>query len=761
MSVECSSIFKRISLRILGLNEQFSDIDFYASEDNFAKLRSMLQCLDENAMDMKKPHACVTMSLDSLNIDVTNFVGGVTKTYCIAATFDENPTYWSALRVLIEWARTVRIVKSCGSEGIMTVVSFCHLFIYFATASPPRTKCDERSYTLMRIGKWMDGSVQNPLCGSLIYDFLTFVGSPENRDFLLAAVDPLTGDPLIKSDLLDELGTQGKHAVMLLAVHDGDIRKLFQFSTKKKIIRLELGYIDPKVASAARKRQCLNEIKAECNSTKCQNLLFELIERNGRFYVEVIGDYMHLPDVEKAINKIHNRVINARVRAGSVRYNTFHVANSTVIITELGQGHATEVSFTTYTGDMYAARHTGYWKSRLTIRSAHPNLNWRATEYQRYEIQFLKQISLFHEKRGLNVGKSRLERFFSDMQCNIRCGNHYFFNVPETLHNSFETLTLQSIEEKVAHLEEALNFEQQANIINDLQSSDSLTLIKNYDRIDDKKPLMLMPLQEMKKRFAEKNPKNKDILSTSTDKKTNGIRHSFYPIWSLGLESVRKFASEHGFKEVRPKSDEFYSSISVFWRQREFVIKCDRNGMIMEIRHRSTRWLSASFHESENAGDGGDVRTYLECRAVLDDDESCIETLVEYMHGRSIYTESFVKQIQKYYEWDDMNDPVSFSPRPLIPDVFHLNWRFRSMRLISPVLKFVNSDNDVLWLHGINDGLFHFQKSEFEWFPDHFEFEIRLCMEQLSDKALCKKSYDYSLHLFDYVKRAALLSDKK
>lgn len=65
----------------IGLSEEYSDIDIYTSEDDFVKLRSMMKCLDENVMDLTKPHACLTLSIDSLNIDVTNFVGGVNKTY--------------------------------------------------------------------------------------------------------------------------------------------------------------------------------------------------------------------------------------------------------------------------------------------------------------------------------------------------------------------------------------------------------------------------------------------------------------------------------------------------------------------------------------------------------------------------------------------------------------------------------------------------------------------------------------------------------
>lgn len=678
-------------------------------------------------------------------VNAKNFQLMLVEIFRLAAVLDDNPTYWSALRVLIEWARRVHIVKSCGSAGIMTVISFCHLFIYVATASPPQYTTDVENcapYTLVRLGRWME-SVNQPECGSLIHHFLSFVANPTNRDWLTDTVDPLTGDPLIKSDLIGELSTHAEYGLILLALYDGDVRKLFRFCTKKQLFRLDKRYIDPKNASDARKTQCLREIKAACKNN--QRLLFELVERNGLCYVEVIGEHKDMKDVEKSILNINSKVANTRSRAGALRHNTFHVANSTVIIIENGNGATTEVSFVTYDGDLYTARHTGFCKSRLMIRSVQPNYDWHTTEFNRFSTQFLKQIRLFHEKRHLNVGRTRIRRFFSEMQCNIRCGNHYFF-VPETFQQSFETLTVHTVEEKVAHLEEALVLEQQNNIVND-----SLTLTRRYDRIiDDKKPLMLMPLQELKKRSTEEKAKNRENVTTLPNSKTDGIRHSFYPIWTLGLENARQFAAQHGFTEVLPTSDEFYTSISVFWRQRELVIKCDKNGFIVEIRHRSTRWLSATFHKS--ATDGcGDVRTYLECRAVLDDDESCIETVVEYMHGRSIYTESFAKQMQSIYQQANNGD-ISFAPRPLIPDIFQLDWQFRSMRIISPVLKFANHDNDVIWLHNIYDGIFHHQKSEFEWFPNHSEFEIRPRIDQLTDDELCKKSYIYSLKLFNYIK---------
>lgn len=279
--------------------------------------------------------------------------------------------------------------------------------------------------------------------------------------------------------------------------------------------------------------------------------------------------------------------------------------------------------------------------------------------------------------------------------------------------------------------------------------------------MDDQKPVMLIPLQELKKKRTENGAQNLDDIASKAEKRNDGIRHSFYPTWTLGLDRAREFAHSLGFVEVQPTASDFYTTVSVFWRQREMVIKCDRDGMMMQIRHRSTRWLSATFHKAATHG-FGDVRCYLECRAVLDDDESCVQTIVDYMNGRSIYTESFVQQIREFYNGCQEVDDWKFSPRPLIPEIFQLNWKFRGMRLLAPLLKFVNDDGDVIILHNVNDGIFHYQKSEFDWFDSHFEYEIGVCMDhlnhgsgvELGDEVLCKKSYDYSLKLFDFVKNS-------
>lgn len=47
---------------MLGLNEEFSDLDLYASDNDLMNLSNKLKDIDENAFSMKKPHACVRMS---------------------------------------------------------------------------------------------------------------------------------------------------------------------------------------------------------------------------------------------------------------------------------------------------------------------------------------------------------------------------------------------------------------------------------------------------------------------------------------------------------------------------------------------------------------------------------------------------------------------------------------------------------------------------------------------------------------------------
>lgn len=47
---------------MLGLNEEFSDVDLYAGDENFQHLKNTLEVLDANIVVMSKPHACVSLT---------------------------------------------------------------------------------------------------------------------------------------------------------------------------------------------------------------------------------------------------------------------------------------------------------------------------------------------------------------------------------------------------------------------------------------------------------------------------------------------------------------------------------------------------------------------------------------------------------------------------------------------------------------------------------------------------------------------------
>jgi hypothetical protein len=305
---------------------------------------------------------------------------------------------------------------------------------------------------------------------------------------------------------------------------------------------------------------------------------------------------------------------------------------------------------------------------------------------------------------------------------------------------------LQQVEAAICKLEEALSLERQQNVIKDVKNDyNKQTLLQTRQEFVSQAPLALMPLQELKKR-TKKESREAQINSSTSAKKSSGIRHSFYPIWLHGIERVKEFAAQNGFWQVPLVSDDSYATISVYWRQRELVVSCDSKGMINHIRHRSVRWCSVTFKRFKEEG-GDDVRCYLETRAPLQDDEdgdeSALETIIDIIDG-SVFTNEFLQEIK-------LNEEI-FTSKPLVPKMFDFNWRFRSMRRITPVLKFTNKEKDVFLLHQINDGMFRAESLMFEWFPQHNEFEMRLSMNR-NDAELCKKSFDMSMKLFDFTKK--------
>lgn len=332
---------------MLGLSEEYSDIDLFADNRDFVGLSKILHELDENALAMKKPHACVSLTFDSCAVDVTNFYEGVRKTYALAETFDENPGFWPALRILIEWARNSKIIKSGGSSGIMTVVSFCHLFVYFASSKTPKEVSKQTPYTIARLKDWID-SVNDSKCGETIFRFLKMLSDPRHKTWINSRVDPFNNEVLISPGMTHELRKHAEIAVYTLAVHDGNIQKLFQFCTKRRIFRIHSIYMNPSSTSKEVCDQNLKEIEAKCNSKKCHHMNFVFLERNGVFYLEVTGDNKHFEDVEREISKIQSRILSARFNG--LNNKVYHIANSTFVIPERGHGESTVISFTAFNG---------------------------------------------------------------------------------------------------------------------------------------------------------------------------------------------------------------------------------------------------------------------------------------------------------------------------------------------------------------------------------------------------------------------------
>lgn len=287
--------------------------------------------------------------------------------------------------------------------------------------------------------------------------------------------------------------------------------------------------------------------------------------------------------------------------------------------------------------------------------------------------------------------------------------------------------------------------EQDTKVVKDIKSSKGLSLVQTPKEFNETaNPVALISLQEAKMR-STKHKKGVQEIRKSV-KKSSGMRHSFYPYWTRELSETKEFASRNGFREVPLESTDYYSTVSFFWHNRELAMTCDQLGRINEIKHRNTRWLSATIKRYER-DDGEDIRAYLETRSLLDDDECCLKALIQLLDGRSIFQEAFAQQLKENSQHDEL------SQKPLIPELFHLSFHYRSMRIIKPVFKFENAYGDVLLLHDISDGIFS-ASHIFEWFPRHYEAEIRINMKGRSDEELCKRSFEMSLMLFDFVKKS-------
>lgn len=316
------------------------------------------------------------------------------------------------------------------------------------------------------------------------------------------------------------------------------------------------------------------------------------------------------------------------------------------------------------------------------------------------------------------------------------------------MHNTFETTTLKQVEKNIAFLEELFQLEQDANIAKDLKDS-NLALVQDSSPFkDEMKPLSLMPLKEAKRKSTLKK-KEVEAPESKATRKAMTMRNSFWPSWPRDLDTTRQFASANGFRQVPFEEIDYSCSIAFLWRQRELKMTCNRRGAIQTLTHRKTRWLSATFNHFDKKN-GDDVRVYLEAVAGLDDDENVLQNIIPYLNGRPIFNEDFLCQIERAQS-RELGDDEELSTKPLISDMLTFDWRFRSMRILCPLLKFDNDEGDLLFMHEVYDGIFN-ESRTFEWFDKHFELEFKLSLDR-SDLELCKQSYNLALKLFDFTKQ--------
>lgn len=328
--------------------------------------------------------------------------------------------------------------------------------------------------------------------------------------------------------------------------------------------------------------------------------------------------------------------------------------------------------------------------------------------------------------------------------------------MPDTLINTFESLELQRVEKIISAFELSCQVTQQKDMMHDAQRYRRLTLFESNQNanlikvssFDKNEPMKLMPMQEMinhhKKRKVEE--KSVDVAARAL-KKVGGLRSSFYTGIKKSNDEIANFASSTGFS--RDSSDKqfdgFVVTITVIWRSREISITTDNLGMITSIKHRKIRWLSATFKRHEKTA-YDDVRAYLESKQILDEEENCLNILKQYLGDRSIFTKEFTAKINQLDITYD-NLPT----QSLIPEIFNLNWKFRSLRIIKNIQRFSNDMNDEIEHNEIFEGLFRSTHSV-DWLEKRRELEIEMNMTSRNTEQLSRDSYVAALNLFDFTK---------
>lgn len=335
----------------------------------------------------------------------------------------------------------------------------------------------------------------------------------------------------------------------------------------------------------------------------------------------------------------------------------------------------------------------------------------------------------------------------------LRVGDHYFFQIPETLLNSSESMTLEKIEHTISGVSAHTSNEKANQQLNTLKNNQSPSVFRGkYQKVSNA-PVKLVPLQQQQSRSDRiQNDDTNQIGSNDKKfKKVCDLRHSFFTATLVTDDQLELFAVQNGFSLLGPLATRV--SITASWKYknvkyRNFKISTDNFGVMQRVHHQKTRWLSVTFKQYEKTG-CDDGRVYLETRQEPDDTESCLEALQQYLDNRPIVNPDLLELINQ-----SNNDDADFSSikHPLIAEIMQMNWKLNVIRVVKNKLLFGNEAGDVLTFNEIQNGSYDIN-GKFQWLSKHNELEAEINMTNRSNEEICQVSHQFSMKFMALSKR--------
>lgn len=678
---------------LLGFTEDKSDINLCVSPTNNGKTAIMFE----------------GFTLELL------FQDGERTADLISERLDRHPSMWICLRALTQWARAASILKSRDTPGIMPLVCFVWIYIFYLEregeedqerrqemlAPPNNTSRWTKWLTIPRTERW----------GSDLLSFLSFLGDVESAPWIAARVDLVSGEPLIKEDLIPELAMKALIAVTQLSLHQGRIEKLFETS---KMRLFKIGYCNTS-NNPQLLEQYLRHIRQMSDAHK--ELKLEFSESTGKLFLQVYGNPKLFASVERCLRTMFWQLRTLRLRQPTA----YHVCGSTFMLLENGAGVNTRVQFIAHKGQGNY-EHMNSIRRRIQPVVDEPNPLWKLAG----KIRFLDIIAEQLDKHSTFEGNhSEIQnRFFGELRCTIRTGSNYLVNVPGIFDNTFDTVNLGNIEDVIQNHDEAFINEEEENIktIDGIQKlyNPEMKVLKKQ-RVETSPAVMLVQLSQI----AMSGAANRCF--SLPDESKSRIRTSFFPSWRYSVEASEQFAQMHGFCETNepPLKIDLYHTVSLVWRGRELVLRLDSKGRLDTLRYRTTRWLSASI-----IGNSDDVRIYVESLAVVEK-ESPLNAVIALYKDTSVLTST----------------DAELPENPLIQDIFEWDWVIRSMRRVRNVKTFKNDLGAYITLNEVSGGVFNMDSQIFGPSPNVVEFELMQPVEKMDPE----DTYDYAITLFDHM----------